>query len=481
MDKAITKILILALIFVGFASQSGSAQSIYRRGNFNYSLLSDSALTHDYWYFNSKPEQTCEFSVLGNIGVRAAHSDSGNTTNYFAHLAPGFGFKKGNWQIEVYSWLTTTPSSFYNGNNSIAEAGNFPIEAKLGKTSLQIMPGLVVSYKAGKYVDISAGYDKNFIGEGYHSLFLSDNGSNYPFLRARVNLGKLEYALLYAYFDNTNSYKTNTQFPSNKYGAFHVLSYKPAHWLEIQLYESVVWQTRDSLNNRGFDVNYLNPVVFYRPIEYNTGSADNSLIGGAINIKPTKNITLYSQVLLDEFLMKEVRAGKGWWANKYGLLGGMKWFNVGGINGLSLVGEASLVRPFTYSHKTNNTNLGHNYKPLAHSWGANFYQLFFCGQYKSDRHRITATAELGRKGYGFGYGGSIFNSYDYRLQEYGNTVAQGLAYGLGNASMLYAYQLNTRHGLEIYIQAGQEILPNRTVTDIKIGLRTAFFNSYANY
>ena len=46
----------------------------------------------------------------------------------------------------------------------------------------------LLDYKAGKFLDFQLGYDKNFIGDGYRSMLLSDNSFNYPFLVTEILL-----------------------------------------------------------------------------------------------------------------------------------------------------------------------------------------------------------------------------------------------------------------------------------------------------
>ena len=75
----------------------------------------------------------------------------------------------------------------------------------------------------------------------------------------------------------------------NKFSSAHILSWNISKWLNLSVFESVIWQGKDSLNNRGFDINYLNPFVFFRPIEYSIGSADNSFFGGSLKVTIQKN------------------------------------------------------------------------------------------------------------------------------------------------------------------------------------------------
>ena len=51
-------------------------------------------------------------------------------------------------------------------------------------------------------LSFSLGNGKHFIGDGYRSLFLSDNSSNYPYFSATANLGKIQYTTIYSVLQN---------------------------------------------------------------------------------------------------------------------------------------------------------------------------------------------------------------------------------------------------------------------------------------
>ena len=57
-------------------------------------------------------------------------------------------------------------------------------------------------YTPKKWLSFQAGHGKNFIGDGYRSLLLSDNAFNYPYLRTTFTFGKLQYNVMYASFQN---------------------------------------------------------------------------------------------------------------------------------------------------------------------------------------------------------------------------------------------------------------------------------------
>ncbi len=474
----------LAAIVLLITGLHGVAQPIYRRGGFQFAFQSDSALTSDYFYANPKEGKKFAFAVPAQMQAVALVNLKGITNAEQVSLFPTLGFKSGKWRGEAYVGVTHEKDQLDYGINS-SGFGQKPAVLDSSPARSFVTPGFVIQYNASKYFNFAAGYDKNFIGEGYYSLFLSDNAANTPFVRSTVKFWKVKYSLLLNHLDNNNSYRTPDQLKTNKYSATHVISFNPTKWAEFVLFESIIWQSRDSLYARGFDVNYLNPVAFFRPIEYQLGSPDNAMLGIGLNLRFAKNFTMYGQIMLDEFLLRELKAGKGWWANKFGLQGGMKWFNAFNVKGLNLLGEANLVKPYTYSHLSNNLNYGSHYAALAHPWGSNFVQLLFVGQYFDGLHRFVLTGEVGRKGLDkapqASYGGNIFVPYKYRVQEYGNKLAQGQATDIINGSIQYGYTFSQAIKLEAFASMGLRKFGPADFIEFKIGVRTPFFNSYANY
>ena len=49
-----------------------------------------------------------------------------------------------------------------------------------------------VTFNIAKFVDFQFGYDKQFMGNGYRSLYLSDYANNYLFLNLNLRVWRLE-------------------------------------------------------------------------------------------------------------------------------------------------------------------------------------------------------------------------------------------------------------------------------------------------
>jgi hypothetical protein len=336
--------------------------------------------------------------------------------------------------------------------------------------------------------NLQAGRDKHFIGDGYRSLLLSDYAPAYPYFRINTNIWNLQYSVWYAWMLDASTISGRVRNYGNKYGAFHYLSWNALKELNIGLFENVIWRGSDTSQARTFDINYLNPVVFYRPQEYSVGSPDNSFLGMNVNATLFKKIRLYAQLGLDEFYLKEIRARKGWWANKQAWQLGLKYINVFGLKGLSLQCEYNQVRPYTYSHGLPEQNYSHYGMPLAHPLGANFREWQFIFNYRNDRSSFFVqimTASIGddTTSTSPSMGQDIFRSYISRPYEYGHYTGQGIHHQKTQTHIKYSYLLVPRINLRIeagYIQRIEDTTPGYVLQNpyFYAGLRTNFWNSY---
>ena len=184
---------------------------------------------------------------------------------------------------------------------------------------------------AAKFLDIQFGYDKQSIGNGYRSLYLSEYPNNYLFLNLNLRVWRLNYVS--KTMELTAQYKrgsTDTLFPK-KYMAIHHISFNAPKWLTLGLFEGVVF---DRLNQ--FEFSYLNPIMFLRPAEQQAGSADNAFVGLDFKANIARRFQVYGQLLFDEFVLDELKKGDGWWANKWALQLGAKYIDAFGVKNLDL-------------------------------------------------------------------------------------------------------------------------------------------------
>ncbi len=346
-----------------------------------------------------------------------------------------------------------------------------------------------VSYTPVKYFNFQLGNDKNFWGDGYRSLLLSDNSNAYPFFKILFNIWKIKYLVLYSFLKDVDY--PNEQILHKKYSTSHYLSWNINKRLNINFFESVVWKLEDTLNYRKFDVNYINPVIFFRPAEYQLGdpSPDNILMGGGFKYKIGKSNHLYGQVIIDEFNFQEIKKFTGWWANKQGFQIGFKTYKLLSVSNLCFLTEFNYMRPFTYSHLTSLQNYGNYYQPLAHPLGANFKESVSILRYNYKRFSINAKFIYAVYGadttQNISYGQNIYKPYTYKPFEYGNKTTQGLKTNLIfseiNASFLINPNINLRFIVGVNSRYYHTSLANNQSTYIFIGLKTNLYNDSVDY
>ncbi|MCC7233636.1 MAG: hypothetical protein IT242_11895 [Bacteroidia bacterium] len=344
-----------------------------------------------------------------------------------------------------------------------------------------------IAYTLNRHFDFQLASDKIFIGDGYRSLLLSDNAYSYPFLKVDMTFWKFRYMVTYAVLQDLRTAHDLDIGYYKKYATFHYLDINigKKNPLTLGIFEAVIWKQAAS---RGYELHYLNPFLFLRPVENSLDSPDNELLGMNLRWKITSRLTFYSQVMLDEFLLNEVRAGNGWWGNKQGVQAGVKAYNVSGIKNLNVQTEINWVRPFTYAHRSNSQNYTHYNQPLAHPLGADFLESVSFVNYRWKNlfaeFRIQV-ATLGRDTGTANLGNDLFKDYDSRLKEYNNIMYQGRKCSLRSFELRLTYLVNASTNFVVEAAAGRHLFRNGDIdnnsTYFTIGIRTSLENYYYDF
>lgn len=373
------------------------------------------------------------------------------------------------------------------GNPAIIPGRGIAKEFKKDAYDYPVATGYL-SYTPNKFFNFQFGHDKNFIGDGYRSMFLSNNASPYPFFKINTKFWKIQYTNLWMWLRDVRPEVAVDGVFKQKFMASHYLSYNVTKKLNIGLFESVIWENS---NDRGFDINYLNPIIFYRAIEFSTGSrGGNAIVGLSAKYRWNDKVSLYSQLLIDEFSTSQIAKGNGYWGNKSGFQVGVKYHNAFNVKNLFLQAEYNTARPFTYSHKEVTLNYGHNNQSMAHSWGANFSEFIGIAHYTKGRWYGDAKIVAGKKGFNIdgdtaSYGGDIYQDYDTRNSDYGVEVGQGNTTNIFIGDVQVGYLLNSATNLKIfggltYRNFNPETISTNfdktNTTWFNIGLRTDLFD-----
>ena len=439
-----------------------------------------------------QPESQVLINPLFDLGLSVGKGNGARQLTYT--LAGGLDIK-----------ATLKNKIFFDLQGSLYQ-GKYPLYIQQHIQKDSVIPGLgyaygnassaytynwsgLLSYKPVSYFTATIGNGKHFIGDGYRSLLLSYNANNYNYLKLDVNFWKIRYWVLYTrMMDFRGSEGNPTKFAS-KFATLHYLDLLIGKRLSFGIFESVVWENKNQDGiTRGFDIQYLNPFIFFRPVEYSLGSPDNVLLGANIRFRFLKRQVFYMQILLDEFFLKEVKAWNGWWANKQGFQVGLKGYDLAGVKGLFYQGEINYIRPYTYTHYQIQQNYAHFGQPLAHPLGANFVEGMGKLAFQSGQHGIEGKliySIFGTDSGSVNFGGNLYKPYTSRPYEYGNKVGQGIRNNMMYVELNYSYLINRkwnfRFEINLAMRNNTNLIQSSKETYVGIGLKSGLPYRYTDY
>lgn len=451
----------------------------------------------DYW-----------FTVNPIVDLRVGKSSSGVQKNTFTNtralqIQGGLG-KQLDFTTTIYESQGTFADYYNRYAQSIKPDGGDPA----------IIPGIGIAkdfnitkfdfpsaeanltYTPNKFLNFQMGYGRNFIGDGYRSLLESDGASPYPFFKINTIFWKIKYTNTYMWLKDVRTPVTIDRTYATKYMANHYLSWNASKKLNIGFFESVIWS---NTNNRGFDLNFANPIIFYRTVEFTSSArTGNAVLGLTSKYKWNNSINFYGQFLIDEFSLGDMKSGEKSWKNKYGYQLGAKYYNAFGISNLYLQAEYNRVRPYVYSHSSPLTNYGHNNQSMGHIWGSNFNELTGIARYNKNRWFADAKMSVGVRGFDFdtstdalNYGSNIYKDYDIdRSSDKGVVIGQGNKASIFIADIQAGYLINSAINLKLFgnliyrsfsPQVDTATIFKEDTTWFSIGLRSDIFNWYFDY
>lgn len=344
------------------------------------------------------------------------------------------------------------------------------------------------------------GYGKNFIGDGYRSLILSDNAFAYPYIKLTANVWNIQYSCYYTQMSDKNRILNDKTY-ARKYTIIHYIDWAVTKRLNLGLFDAIVCRGQDDNGiRRGFDFQYINPIIFLRTTDYHAGSSpDNALLGVSASYILGKHTTLYTQFVLDEMTVKEFIGFNGYYANKQSYQFGVKSYNCFGIKNLFLQGEFNLVRPYMYSHWSGESNYAHLNQPLAHPWGGNFYEVVARAQYNYKRFYFQYKMNFGQWGNDITtedgefqyYGHDIYHNYinHYHINGkplYGHYMLTGEKNTLMMNNFVASWIVNPSYNLNVFAEITHR---NQTIDGgdnynnfiISFGIRTTLDNKYYDF
>jgi len=404
---------------------------------------------------------------------------------------------------EIYENQARFPSYEYRLFRSRQTGNGFPAIvpeygiAKLDNDGVLDFPKATgyVRYQPSKYFVFQLGHGQPFIGYGYRSLFLSDQVPPYGYFRIESRFWHLRYIVMWSVLQDVR-YPLVTPASGvyyRKYMATHYIDWAVTSKWNIGLFENVIW---DPANDRGFDLNFLNPVIFFKTLELQTGTKTaNTVLGIESRYRLPRHTSAYFQFLLDEMTVSKFFGDPGYWANKYAFQAGVHTVQQWGEHRLSGRLEYNFIRPFTYSHHRVTINYGHDNWSLAHPWGANLKEWIWEFKWGYRRWGAKWLLDVGWQGVDFPdeevtYGGDIYRDYEERYASSGVYTLNGNLYKRFYSDWQIYWTVNPVYRLQLFagwnmrryrIDEPTEVYRNADEQWIYAGLRTYLFEFHRSW
>lgn len=332
-------------------------------------------------------------------------------------------------------------------------------------------------YMPNKHWLFDLGYGKNFIGDGYRSLLLSDWSINYPYLRASYTHKKFQYSVMWSqYLSGIDRANFNKKGFYRKWAQTYVIDWNVVPGLNLSLFESVIWPDQTRTNDREKDISpsLLSPVIFLHGSKSPSGVSNNDIVGLNAKFKVYSRTFVYGQMVVNQL-------GSSF-KNRTGFQLGLRSGDVFEIDGLNVDVEFNTVRPYTYAGSSPDVSYSNANQPLAHPLGANFTEGIFVATYNYKRLWLRAEGFIAKYGLDSGnvnYGQNIFTLLPSQ-SPVGDDVktGQGLSTKITYADFKAAYIINPQSNLRIEsgITYRKESNSLRTFNDFifYVGLRMSF-------
>ncbi|MBE9584324.1 gliding motility protein RemB [Mucilaginibacter sp. JRF] len=342
----------------------------------------------------------------------------------------------------------------------------------------------VISYTPIKQLNFTLGQDKNFIGDGYRSLLLSDFATNYPFFRTTVTLGPIQYMAMWAYMQDRQEPRFDT-FGDNrrKWAAFHYIDWTISNRASLGFFNAYIAPEANKQGvHRSFDVNFINPVFFASSLGPSS-QPGNSIAGFNGKYKFLNKHAIYGQFMFDRVQGNEGKAitTTGWQA-------GVRGADLFGVTNLNYLAEYNTAQPYAYSGAERLSGYTAFSEPLAHPFGANFRETLGILNYSVGRFDLQGKVIYAK--YGLDATATDNNGKNILLAFNGDNIpgtstGQGLSTTLKYAEGTVGFILNPRYNLKLEVGGIYRQLSNTVGTSnttlLTIGLRSTFRNIYTDF
>ncbi len=310
------------------------------------------------------------------------------------------------------------------------------------------------------------GNGKHFVGHGHRSVLWSDAAFSYPYLRiqGRFAEGKLGYQMVSSVLQGPyripQSSNTEPRF-ERKGGTKFLVTYQPADWLELSLFESTIWQVEDSTGSLPFNAMRLSPIPFASAAAHGLDGKNNVVVGFDFQARPVKQLAVYGQLALDDHRGSKMASQIG--------LKGFFW---------KLIGQLEFNKAQAHMYKASPIlqNHAHNGESLAHPIGGHYQEVLAKLNFRHRRWIASAQFNMIKHG---ALGSAVNAPYEWAPVVGENNYAE--SYGV--LQLEAGWILNPVNRMVFFgrvLQRDATSIHGKTAW-AQLGIRTSLRNIYYDY
>jgi hypothetical protein len=369
-------------------------------------------------------------------------------------------------------------SSYYSSIGELYPQGNHYVTQNAvipgsGRTKPFKIDGFDYAYAIGniiyrpiKSVALVAGNSSHFVGDGYRSILLSDNGAPAPFLRAIYRISQkweLNYLRmrLFNLMRKPASTTVEAYYETKNYSS-NYLTYKINKRFSISLFEGVVWSKGDSIVSKHVNPLYYSPIPFL-PSLILSNKEVNALHGLSVSLALKSNHRIYSQFAVSNLTLKNAAFQLGY-----------RGYNYFGMKNFMLQLEYNNVGENTYSSSNARLNYSQYNLPMAHVKGNAFQELLIRSNFEYKRLFVELKINYFLlKNY---QDVSLLGINKNNTRYDGNILTNQVEFG---------YRFNRLMNFSVYCawlgRFEKTDLRNSTTNQFTVGIRTAINNHYNDF
>ena len=399
-------------------------------------------------------EDTRGFKVSGNVG------------------------KKLYFETEVYETQEKLP--FYV-DSAAAKIGSVPRYIGNYHPGANTTSTLDINYSSARIVYIPTdflqfelGYGRNFIGDGYRSLLLSDWAFNYPYLRATGQFGQFEYSAMWSQYLNPQDTGSTAQYgiTPRKWAQTFYLDWHFAKKGNVGLMESVVWADASANGSRDIAPTLFSPIIFLHGTHTPSGIDNYTLTGLNAKYEFARRTFVYGQFAYSNFLRSD-------WTKRYAFQLGLRSASVFGVKGLNFVGEYNMAKAYMYAGNAYGINYAQYNQPLADPYGANFKEVVGVLNYQIKRwwFRLEGiySSYMNDANIDEDCGSNILLPLPTSEQAAGGGVRTHVGYGNLRVAFMLNPKINLRIEGGVTLRRQSDVMGNSTHDNVfELGLRASF-------